>query len=142
MLFKLISDGQHTVVELDGKRLGNSMTGVSFSHQREGNEIQVLAHIDLDLTRTFEKDFVRDAEPDDFTIVNENFEQCERIRRQRKIAANETERRMFREAETAEACEASARITPNAKEMIDKINQRVQKLSAIATCDSPEASDG
>ena len=142
MLFKLISDGQHTVVELDGKRLGNSMTSVSFSHQREGNEIQVLAHIDLDLTRTFEKEFVRDAEPDDFTIVNETFEQSERIRRQSKIAANETERRMFREAEEAEACEAPARITPNGKEMIDKINQRVQKLSAIATCDSPEASDG
>lgn len=109
MLFKLISDGQHTKVELDGKQLGNSMTGVSFSHKREGNETKILAHIDLDLTSTFEKDFVLDAEPTDFSKINDRYEESERIRRQTRAVACEEELRLLRETESAEACEAPAK---------------------------------
>ena len=51
MLFKLVSDGRQTVVEIDGQRLGSAVTGVSFSHEITGNEPVVTAHVDFDLTK-------------------------------------------------------------------------------------------
>ena len=63
MFFKLFSDGRQTVVEMDGKRLGSAVTGVSFTH--DGND--VTAHIDFDLTKgLYERPCFIDAEPGDF----------------------------------------------------------------------------
>ena len=95
MLFKLISDGERATVEIDGKQLGNSMTGVSFSYKRDGKETQVLAHIDLDLSRTHEKRFVRNATPGFFASVNESYEETEYIRKQRQIATDAAERQLL-----------------------------------------------
>lgn len=38
MLFKLISDGKHTVMELDGKTLGSNVTKIAFIHDARGSK--------------------------------------------------------------------------------------------------------
>ena len=67
MLFKLISNGRNTFVELDGKMLGNAVTGVTFSHNMNGGERDIRASIELDLTeRAYETRAFVDAKPGEF----------------------------------------------------------------------------
>ena len=50
MLFKLISDGKHTALELDGKSLGRDVKRIVFKHDAEGGGD---GHGNVELTLTF-----------------------------------------------------------------------------------------
>lgn len=85
MLFKLISDGKSTKVELDGKTLGNAVTGVEFKSEVDyDGKRRVTASIDLDLTRQgYEKHVFEDAKPGEFVDTVQRFE---RLANEHKVA--------------------------------------------------------
>lgn len=90
MLFKLISDGRHTWVELDGKNLGNAVNGVSFQTKVDSNgKANTTASIDIDLTeRTYETHAFEDVNPGDFTDIVRRWERSENECKVMKKAAD------------------------------------------------------
>ena len=110
MLFKLVSDGRTTHVEIDGKRLGSAVTGVSFSHTMNGKERDIRANIDLDLSdKGSEKGFIEDSMPGAFEAMTQRLEKLLAEEQQCKEAARTAEwecHKALESKEAAEACEA------------------------------------
>lgn len=76
MLFKLISDGRNTMVELDGKNLGSAVTGVSFKTEVDyDGKRHTTASLDLDLSpEGYEKHAFVDAKPGEFVETVKRWE--------------------------------------------------------------------
>ena len=79
MLFKLVSDGGYTRAEIDGKLIGEAITGLSFSTEVKGAERHSYLHLDFDLTKEngYEKHLFEDAEPNSFYEILRLYEKSD-----------------------------------------------------------------
>ena len=123
MLFKLISDGKQTWVELDGKKLDSAVTGVSFKTELDYDEKRkTTASIDLDLTkREYETHAFVDAKPGEFVDVVRRMEQCTDQLEQIKGAADEIKWQLYRAFDGT-----AGDIKP--EEIIEDLNNRSKRI--------------
>ena len=123
MLFKLISDGKQTWVELDGKKLDSAVTGVSFNTELDyDGKRKTSASIDLDLTkREYETRAFVDAKPGEFVDVVRRMEQCTDQLEQIKNAADEIKWQLYRAFDGT-----AGDIKP--EEIIEDLNNRSKRI--------------
>lgn len=98
MLFKLISDGKNTRVELDGKNLGSAVTGVAFKTEVDyDGKRHTTASIDLDLSPAgFEKHAFVDAEPGEYVETVKRWERLADEHKKAEDAADEVKWQLTR----------------------------------------------
>lgn len=128
MLFKLVSDGRYTRVEIDGKMLGPGVTGVSFSHAMEGAEHHVTAHFDLDLTKgDIKRPVFEDAKTGEFGKILASFERGEKLLKQQEEAKDTIAWQIYRANDGTAGGET-------AQDIINQINERTERYKAISIC--------
>ena len=81
MLFKLVSNGNTTQVEMDGKQF-NDLTAVSFSHRRDGSDYNdCRVTLEFNITAKSNEDVLRehvfeDVKPGEFADRLKNYERA------------------------------------------------------------------